>query len=278
MSASQPLVIEARRPFHLLDVKELVEYRDLLAFLTWRDIAIRYKQSVLGYAWAFLQPLAQVIMFSLIFGVMLDVPSGDVPYPLLALTGVMAWTYFSGAVMQSATSVVAQQAVVTKVYFPRVLVPLAPSLALLVDIGISLALSLAIALVWTKHIYAALALVPLYVILLVATTIGLGLLLAAANVRYRDVRQGMGLLLQIGMYATPIIWPLETLRQRLPDLYWLIGINPIATVVQGFRAGLLGMEAPTLPMVLASVASCAVIMLVGLWYFHATEDAIADIV
>lgn len=278
MSASPPLVIEARRPFHLLDLRELVEYRDLLVFLTWRDIAIRYKQSVLGYAWAFLQPLAQVVVFTLIFGVMLKVPSGNVPYPLLALTGVMAWTYFSGAVTQSANSLVAQQAVVTKVYFPRLLVPLAPALALLVDLVISLGLSLVIAVVWTRRVYPALALVPLHAALLVATTVGLGLLFAAANVRYRDVRQGMALLLQLGMYATPIIWPLETLRHRLPDLYWLIGLNPIATVVQGFRAGLLGMEAPSTLMVLASVGACALLLTLGLWYFHATEDAVADIV
>lgn len=272
------LTIEPRRPLHLLDWREVAEYRDLLLFLAWRDIAVRYKQSVLGYLWAFLQPFAQVIVFSVIFGVLLHVRSGAVPYPLFALSGVIAWTYFTNVVQQGANSLVAQQAVITKVYFPRILVPLTPCLALLVDLAIALLCTIATVLVWTGEVHAALVWLPMYVLLLMITALGMGILLAALNVRYRDVRHGTALLLQLGMYVTPIIWPMDRLRERFPDAYWLVGINPVASVVQGFRAGLLGQEAVPPQMLLLSIAAALTVLAVGLWYFHRAEDVVADIV
>jgi lipopolysaccharide transport system permease protein len=278
MLESQILVIEPRSRLHLLDWRELAEYRDLLAFLTWRDLSIRYKQSVLGYAWAFLQPFVQVVVFSVVFGLLLGVQSGDVPYPLFALTGVIAWTYFSNAVQGSANSLVAQQAVVTKVYFPRLLVPLTPCLAYLLDLLIAFLLTLAVVIIWTGGLPMNVLWLPLHVLLMVAATVGAGALLAAVNVRYRDVRQITGLLLQLGMYLTPVIWPLARIQEKFPHYYWLIGINPLASVIQGFRAGLLGMESPAWPMLLTSIISSLALLLLGLWYFHRTEDVIADIV
>ena len=276
---SQPLiVIEPRSPRKLVDWRELREYRDLLRFLAWREIAVRYKQSVLGYAWAFLQPFAQVVVFTVIFGVLLGVPSGDVPYPLFALCGVIAWTYFSNATSGAAGSLVAQQAVITKVYFPRLLVPFTPIIAFLIDLGIALVLTLVVVLVWTGRLHADLVWLPLYVVLLVATSVALGVLLSAANVRYRDVRQGLSLFMQLGMYLTPVIWPLEQVQRRLPDAYWLLGLNPLATVVQGFRAALVGMPHPPAAMIGISVAITTALLLVALKYFNQTEDSIADVV
>jgi lipopolysaccharide transport system permease protein len=278
MSTPNVVVIEPRRPFQLVDWRELREYGDLLRFLAWREIAVRYKQSVLGYAWAFVQPFAQVVVFTVVFGVLLGVPSGEVPYPLFALSGVIAWTYFTNATTAAANSLVAQQAVVTKVYFPRLLVPLTPVIASLIDLGIALALTIAIVAIWTGTLSWAIAWLPLHILLLVATSTALGVLLSAANVRYRDVRQGLSLVMQLGMYLTPVIWPLEQLRDRLPEWYWLVGINPLATVVQGFRAALLGMAQPPVSMVVLSVVVALGLLLAGLWYFRRTEDSIADVV
>jgi lipopolysaccharide transport system permease protein len=262
----------------LVDWRELREYGDLLRFLAWREIAVRYKQSVLGYTWAFVQPFAQVVVFTVIFGVLLGVPSGEVPYPLFALSGVIAWTYFSNATTAAANSLVAQQAVVTKVYFPRLLVPLTPIIASLIDLGIALAFTIAIVVIWIGTLAWAIAWLPLHILLLVVTSTALGVLLSAANVRYRDVRQGLTLVMQLGMYLTPVIWPLEQLSARLPDLYWLVGINPLATVVQGFRSALLGMPQPPMQMVVLSAVVALALLLSGLWYFRRTEDSIADVV
>jgi lipopolysaccharide transport system permease protein len=278
MASPSVVIIEPRRPFQLVDWRELRDYGDLLRFLAWREIAVRYKQSVLGYAWAFLQPFAQVVVFTVVFGVLLGVPSGDVPYPLFALCGVIAWTYFSNATTGAANSLVAQQAVVTKVYFPRLLVPLTPIIAFLIDLSIALSFTIVIVLIWTGGLQWGLAWLPVYVLLLVATSVALGVLLSAANVRYRDVRQGLGLAMQLGMYVTPVIWPLEQVQRRLPEFYWIVGINPLATVVQGFRASMLGMPQPPVRMMGISVIVSVALLVAGLWYFRRTEDSIADVV
>jgi lipopolysaccharide transport system permease protein len=272
------LVIEARKPFHLLDWRELAEYRDLLFFFTWRDVAVRYKQSVLGWLWAFLQPLMQVLVYSIIFGLLLKVPSAGVPYPVFVLSGIIAWTYFSNVVSQASNSVVVQQDMITKVYFPRLLVPITPALAYLVDLAISLAFTLLVAVVWTHRLPLAALTLPLSLALLVLCSASAGTLLAGLNVRYRDVRQGAALLLQLGLWVTPVIWPLEQLQHKLPTLYWLIGLNPLATVVQGFRFGMLGQAPPPEPMILLSMATTFVLTILALWNFHRVEDVIADIV
>lgn len=275
---TRTLVIEPRRRLQLIDWRELAEYRDLLFFLTWRDVAVRYKQSVLGWLWAFLQPLAQVLVYSIIFGLLLRVPSAGVPYPVFVLSGIIAWTYFSNVVSQASSSVVVQQDMITKVYFPRLLVPLTPALAYLVDLAIALGFTLLVAIVWTRQLSAAALALPLFALLLVVCAASAGTLLAGLNVRYRDVRQGATLLLQLGLWVTPVIWPLEQLQHKLPTLYWLVGINPIATVVQGFRFGLLGKAPPPMPMLVLSIATTLAIAVIALWNFNRVEDVIADIV
>jgi len=272
------VIIEARRPLQLLDWRELSEYRDLLFFLTWRDIAVRYKQSVLGWLWAFLQPLTQVLVYSVIFGLLLRVPSAGVPYPLFVLSGIIAWTYFTNVVAQASSSVVVQQDMITKVYFPRLLVPLTPALAYLVDLAISLGFTLLVAIVWTHHLPPAVLTLPLFIVLLVFCAASVGTFLAGLMVRYRDVRQGAALVLQLGLWVTPVIWPLEQLQHKLPTLYWLVGINPVATVVQGFRFALLGQAPPPMPMLALSIATTIAMAIIALWNFNRVEDVIADIV
>ncbi|MGH7647309.1 MAG: ABC transporter permease [Gemmatimonadaceae bacterium] len=278
---SSPLhkvVIEPRRPFQLLDWRELTEYRDLLFFFAWRDVSVRYKQSILGWLWAFVQPLSQMLVYSLIFGVLLRIPSDGVPYPLLVLSGIIGWTYFTNVVQQAANSLVAEQGVITKVYFPRLLVPFTPALAYLVDLSIAMAFTLAGVVIFTGRIHLSALSLPLFALMLVVCATSVGTLLAGLNVRYRDVRQGTSLLLQLGMYLTPVIWPLSQLEHKLPTLYWLVGLNPIASVVQGFRYGLLGQAAPPPRMLAASVTATLALALCALWYFHRVEDVVADIV
>lgn len=277
-TAARKLVIEPRRAFQLLDWRELAEYRDLLFFFAWRDVSVRYKQSVLGWLWAFVQPLSQMLVYSLIFGVLLRIPSDGVPYPLLVLSGIIGWTYFMNVVQQASSSLVAEQGVITKVYFPRLLVPLTPALAYLVDLTIAIGFTLAGVVIFTGRIYIGALTLPLFVVMLVVCAVSVGTLLAGLNVRYRDVRQGTSLLLQLGLYATPVIWPLSQLQHKLPNAYWIAGLNPIASVVQGFRFGLLGQAPPPPLMIGTSAATTFVLALGALWYFHHVEDVVADIV
>ena len=276
--AARKLVIEPRRPFHLLDWRELGEYRDLLFFLTWRDVSVRYKQSVLGWLWAFVQPLSQMLVYSLIFGVLLRIPSDGVPYPLLVLSGIIGWTYFTNVVQQAANSLVVEQSVITKVYFPRLLVPFTPAVAYLLDLTIAVAFTLAGVVIFTGRLHVGVLSLPLFVLMLVICAVSVGTLLAGLNVRYRDVRQGTSLLLQLGLYATPVIWPLSQLQHKLPKLYWIAGFNPIASVVQGFRFGLLGQDPPPPLMLAASLVTTVALVVSALWYFHHVEDVVADIV
>jgi len=164
------------------------------------------------------------------------------------------------------------------VYFPRLLVPLTPALAYLVDLAISLGFTLLVAIVWTHQLPAGAIVLPLFVLLLVACAASAGTFLAGLNVRYRDVRQGAALFLQLGLWVTPVIWPLEQLQHKLPTLYWLVGINPIATVVQGFRFGIVGQAPPPVPMLLLSIATTIAMAVMALWNFNRVEDVIADIV
>jgi len=277
-TAARKLVIEPRRPFQLLDWRELAEYRDLLFFFAWRDVSVRYKQSVLGWLWAFVQPLSQMLVYSVIFGILLRIPSDGVPYPLLVLSGIIGWTYFTNVVQQAANSLVAEQSVITKVYFPRLLVPLTPALAYLVDLTIAIGFTLAGVVIFTGQLHIGVLTLPLFALMLVVCAVSVGTLLAGLNVRYRDVRQGTSLLLQLGMYATPVIWPLSQLEHKLPNAYWLAGVNPIASVVQGFRFGLLGQAPPPPLMIAASVVATIALAFGSLWYFHHVEDVVADIV
>jgi len=201
-----------------------------------------------------------------------------VPYPLFVLSGIIGWTYFTNVVQQAANSLVAEQSVITKVYFPRLLVPLTPTLAYLVDLSIAIGFTLAGVVIFTGRLPLAVLTLPLFLVMLVVCAVSVGTLLAGLNVRYRDIRQGTTLLMQLGMYVTPIIWPLDQLRHKLPDLYWIIGINPIASVVQGFRFAMLGQAPPPPPMLAVSVATTVALALGALWYFHRVEDVVADIV
>jgi lipopolysaccharide transport system permease protein len=253
---------------------ELWKYRELVFFLVWRDVKVRYKQTVLGVAWALFQPLSTMLVFSLFFGRLARMPSDGLPYPVFALAGLVPWMFFSFGLNEAANSLVASRHLITKVYFPRLAVPLAPVLAGLVDFAIALVL-LFLVMGWYDIVPGARAFLVLpFVILVFMTALGVGFWLAALNVQYRDVRYLLPSLTQLWLFATPIAYPSSLLPSEWHTLY---GLNPMAGAVAGFRWALLGTEAHG-PMVAVSLTTALTLLVGGLIYFRRMERVFADVV
>jgi lipopolysaccharide transport system permease protein len=267
--------IEARRGWLALDLGELWAYRDLVYFFIWRDIKVRYKQTAIGAAWAILQPVLTMMVFSLFFGKLARIPSQGLPYPIFYYTALLPWMYFATA-MQSATNVVVeQQRVITKIYFPRVVLPIAAVLAGLLDFAISFAVLLALMAYYRMAPTGAVIWLPLFTLLAVFTALGVGLWLSALNALYRDVRYVVPFLIQFWLFASPVAYPSSLVPEKWR---WLYGLNPMAGVIEGFRWALTGHGQP--PGILLAASSAAVVLLVltGLVYYHAMEGTIADVV
>jgi lipopolysaccharide transport system permease protein len=267
--------IEARRGWLALDLGELWAYRDLVYFFIWRDIKVRYKQTAIGAAWAILQPVLTMMVFSLFFGKLARIPSQGLPYPIFYYTALLPWMYFATA-MQSATNVVVeQQRVITKIYFPRVVLPIAAVLAGLLDFAISFAVLLALMAYYRMAPTGAVIWLPLFTLLAVFTALGVGLWLSALNALYRDVRYVVPFLIQFWLFASPVAYPSSLVPEKWR---WLYGLNPMAGVIEGFRWALTGHGQP--PGILLAASSVAVVLLVltGLVYYHAMEGTIADVV
>jgi lipopolysaccharide transport system permease protein len=267
--------IAARRGWLALDIKELWAYRELLYFFVWRDIKVRYKQTAIGAAWAVLQPVLAMLVFSLFFGVLAKIPSQGLPYPVFYYCALLPWLYFSTS-MQAATNIVVdQQRVITKVYFPRVVLPIASVLSGLLDFAISFVVFLGMMLYYRMIPTIAVIWLPAFLLLAVLTALGVGLWLSALNAMYRDVRYVVPFLVQFWMFASPVAYPSSLVPVKWR---WLYGLNPMAGVIEGFRWALTGHGQP--PSVLLAASSLAVILLVlsGLVYYHAMEGTIADVV
>jgi len=257
------------------DLRELWHYRELLYFLTWRDIKIRYTQTALGVAWAVLQPLISMAIFSIIFGRLAKLPSSDIPYPVFAFAALLPWQLFSGALSRASTSLVANRNLLTKVYFPRLIIPLSASGAGLLDFAISLVVLLVLMLIYGIQPTWALLTLPLLILLVLLTAVAVSLWLSALNVQYRDVEHAIPFLIQAWMYASPVAYSAEL----IPGGVWqiLYGLNPMAGVIQGFRWALLGTDPPG-SLFIASIAMTAVLLVGGLIYFQKMEESFADIV
>ena len=253
---------------------ELWAYRDLLYFLTWRDIKVRYKQTALGAGWAILQPLFMMIVFSLFFGRLAKVPSNGLPYPLFSFAALLPWQLFSHAISESSNSLVSSERLITKVYFPRLLIPIAAVLGGLMDFAVAFVILVLMMFYYAVFPTWSIVTIPFFLILALATALGSGLWLSALNVKYRDVRYTIGFLLQFWLFATPVVYPSSLVPER-----WrvLLGVNPMAGVVEGFRWALLG-QAPPGRMLALSVVSVAVLLVSGLFYFRKMEQQFADIV
>lgn len=268
-------IIRPRKGFRWPDVGELMSYRDLLYFLCSRHIQIRYKQTILGGLWAIVQPLFMMLVFTLFFGMLAKVPSDNIPYPLFNLTAMVAWTYFSNALMFSSNSLVENQALISKVYFPRLLLPLAPVAAGLLDYVISLVVLVAMMIFYQFYPGLSVLLLPVLLLIMVLTACGGGALLAALNAKYRDVKLFVPLLLQLWLFCSPVVYP----ASMVPESYRLIyALNPMAGIIEGLRSVLLGVTPFPTELVLISALVGIVVFISGILYFCQAERHFADII
>jgi lipopolysaccharide transport system permease protein len=274
-SRKPSVVIQFRKGIFQLDLCEVWRYRELLYFMAWRDIIVRYKQTAIGASWAMIQPLITMIIFTLIFGKLAKIPSDGVPYPVFAFTGLLPWTFFSQALARGANSVVSSSNLITKIYFPRLLLPLAASAAPAVDFLFSF-LMLLVLMVWF-HIaptWGLLAL-PLFLGLAFMTAMAMTLWLSSFNVRYRDVGYVIPFLSQVWMYASPVVYPVSVIPQKWRLLY---SLNPMAGVIEGFRWALLGKGSPDFMVIAISSSVVLALLLGGIVYFKRMEQTFADVI
>lgn len=255
--------------------REMARYGDLFLFLVLRDIRIRYSQTVLGFGWSILQPFLQMIVFSVFFGALAGVSSGSVPYPVFSIAAVVPWTYFNNAVTAGASSLITNAQLVSKVYFPRLFIPLSPVAAGLVDNSIALVLLAAVMAVYgVVPPFPAVLLLPVLMAMLVLVTAGVSMWLSALGAQYRDVRYVTPFVLQLLLFVTPVIYVVSSVPESLRPFY---AINPLVGIISGFRACLLGTGAIPWHALSISLVMTVLLLVTGLWYFRRIEHALADI-
>lgn len=275
-AATLPLQrIAPSRSWAPLAWRELWAYRELVQFLVWREIKVRYKQTALGAAWAILQPVTTMVVFSIFFGRLARIPSEGVPYPVFAFCALLPWQLFAFALTESSNSVVANQRLITKVYFPRLIIPMAAVAVGLVDFAVALVVLLAMLVYFGIHPGVAALSLPIWIVLAVATALGVGLWLAALNVRYRDVRYTLPFVAQLWLFVTPVAYPASLVPDGWRAIY---ALNPMVGVVEGFRWALLGSTRSPGLTVLVSAAVVAVVLVSGLFYFRRVERTFADVI
>jgi lipopolysaccharide transport system permease protein len=262
----------------VLPVGEIWDHRELLYFFVWRELKVRYKQTVVGAAWAVLQPFLTMLIFSLFFGKLANIPSGGLPYPVFYYSALLPWMYFSSSLQNATGKIVENQNVITKVYFPRLLLPISSIVSGLVDFAISFLMFVAIMIYYRIHPGWAILMLPIFLLLAVLTALGVGLWLSALNAIYRDVRYVVPFLVQFWMFASPVVYPGSLVTAKWPKWAWLYGLNPMVGVIEGFRWSLTGTGNPPGRMVLASSAAVFVVLVCGLMYFQKMETTIADVV
>ncbi len=266
--------IRPRSGWQILDFKELREYRDLFYFLVWRDIKVMYAQTILGFLWAVLQPISQIVVFTIVFGKIAKISTDGIPYILFSSVAIIPWTYISQAMSQSSESLVKDQSMLGKIYFPRLLLPTVSVLARLVDFGISTLIIFGVVLYY--HILPTwqLLLFPFYVLLMMAISLGIGTWLSALAIRYRDVRYAMQFLIRMLMYSAPIVYSASS----IPEHYRLVySLNPIVAVIEGIRASILGTPIPWI-YILPGVFTSILLLFTGLFYFKRMERVFVDVI
>jgi homopolymeric O-antigen transport system permease protein len=273
--SSETTFIKPATSWTSIGLRELWEYRELLYFLTWRDIKVRYKQTALGAAWAIIQPLFMMLIFSLFFGRLARVPSDGIPYPIFVFCALLPWQLFAHALTESSNSLVANERLITKVYFPRLVVPIAAVLGGLVDFAIAFVILLGMMAYYGIVPGVQILALPGLILLAMMTALGAGLWLSALNVQYRDVRYTLTFLIQIWLFATPVVYPSSIVPEKWRPLY---GLNPMAGVVEGFRWALLGKAEPPGALLAVSVIVVVLMLVGGLFYFRRMEQQFADVV
>jgi lipopolysaccharide transport system permease protein len=273
-SAVPTIVIRPPVKWVPINISELWNYHELLYFFTWRDVKIRYKQTALGFLWAVIQPLFLMVVFTLFFGGLAKVPSDGIPYPLFSFAALIPWTLFAEGLTRSTTSMVSNAGIMTKVYFPRLIMPIAGILSPLVDFAIAFVILILMMAYYGFVPTIAIVLLPAFILLAVMTSLAVGLWLSALNVKYRDFQYTIPFLIQLWLFASPVVYPSSLLPAQFRLLY---GLNPMAGVIEGFRWALLGANPPG-AMILVSVGVVVLLLAGGLFYFKRMEQYFADVV
>jgi lipopolysaccharide transport system permease protein len=268
--------IQPSTGWRALNLKEAWEYRELLYFLIWRDIKVRYKQTAIGAAWAIIQPFFTMIVFGLFFGRLAKMPSDEVPYPIFSYTALVPWTFFTNGLRQSANSLVGSAHLIKKVYFPRLIVPFSGVLSGVVDFVLAFAVLLGMMLFYGMVPTVNVIWLPLLLLLACVTALGVGLFLSALNVQFRDVRHATPFLLQLWLFATPVAYPSSLIEDEF--LRTVYGINPMVGVVEGFRWALLGVDTQPGPTIIVSSLMSLALLFGGALYFRRMEKTFADVV
>lgn len=270
--------IQASRGWNLVDWRELVAYRDLFLFLVLRDIKVLYKQTVMGFTWALIQPIFQMIIFTVVFGNMAKVSSDGVPYAIFSYVALVPWTYFAGSLNNSTVSLVANANMITKVYFPRLVIPMTPVLAKLVDFGIAFLIIIPLMAWYGIAPSSNIVVIPLLVILMVLTAAGIGMWLSALTIQYRDIKHAVTFLTQLLMYAAPVVWPVSLISENFGELArYAYGLYPIAGVIEGFRSALIGTNPMPWDLIGIGFISAIVLFVSGTLYFKRMERRFADV-
>jgi lipopolysaccharide transport system permease protein len=267
--------IEPHHAWWRLNWRELVQNHELLAFLVWRDLKVRYKQTFLGVVWAVIQPLFAMLVFTLFFGRLAKIPTEGVPYPLLAYSGILLWQFFARSLSEASTSLAANERLLTKVYFPRLYVPLAVILAAVFDLAIASLLAVPLLLHYGYHPGVTGLLMPVVVLMVVIAALGVGLFFSALDVRYRDLRYVLPFLSQLWMFGSPVVYPSALVPVRWRELY---ALNPMVGFIETFRVGLLGTGKVPWTLLASSSASACFLLVLGLFVFQKTERRMTDIV
>jgi len=272
--APQQTIIQPQSGWQLINVRELLRYKDLFYFLVWKEVKVLYKQTVLGVSWAVIRPLFTMVIFSIVFGKLAKMPSDGAPYPIFAFVALVPWTYFSTAMTSSANSLIGNTNLLTKVYFPRLVIPMTPVLTGLVDFGIALGL-LTCMMGWFRMVPTwSVLFLPLLLLLMICTAAGLGMWLSALAIQYRDIKYVVPFLSQVLLYAAPVVWPVSLVPAQYRLMY---GLYPMAGVIEGFRSALLGTNPMPWDLIAIGSLSTGMLFLSGALYFRKMERVFADV-
>jgi len=267
-------IIEARTGWQAVDFKELWEYRDLFYFLVWRDVKVLYAQTILGFTWAILQPLVQIVIFTVVFGKVAKVDTAGIPYFLFSTVSIIPWTYISQSVQASSQSLVIGQNMLGKIYFPRLIYPLTPILAKLIDLSISMLIFIVVSFVYRIYPTWQLIFLPLFLLLMIGFSAGIGMWFSALAIRYRDVRFAMTFVVRMVMYTAPIVYSIESIPMQYRFYYCL---NPVVSIIEGFRACLLGTPMPW-AYIWPGALTTIMVLLAGMIYFKKMEYIFVDVI
>lgn len=274
---AKPPVMRITPPsrWSMIPFAELWDYRELLYFFVWRDIKVRYKQTAIGAAWAILQPFLTMLIFTLFFGKLAHIPSEGLPYPIFSYSGLLPWMYFAASLQGSTNTIIENQRLITKIYFPRLALPLSSVLSGLVDFGISFLMFAAMMVYYQMRPAWTMLWIPAFLLLALLTALGVGLWLSALNAIYRDVRYVLPFLVQFWLFASPVVYPTSLMSQKWR---WVYALNPMTGVIEGFRWALVGHGNPPLRLVAISSGVVLLLLLSGLAYFQKMETTVADVV